>query len=339
MNLFVKLMKRGIALFCFAFVLFSFSSLANAQTEALRVSVLPQYPGPFENVSITVEDFSRDLNKVDISWTVNTKAVQHGVGMKRLELTTGALGSVTTVTINMGGVSKKVTIRPAVVDLLWQSDTYTPPFYKGKALHASQDPITVVAEPFFVDSKGARLDPEKLVYKWKQDDTVNGALSGFGKKTFKITPSILPKPIDIEVEVSSSDNSYHAVSSISIPNTNPQVIFYENKPLYGIDFAHALNNSAFEITENEARITAVPFFFSNQQNQFNLLSYNWTLNSNKVDQEGNEVILRKPENGTSGQSSINLNVKNLERFMQAASASFTAKFNNQASTQNSQTIF
>jgi len=321
------------------FLFFVFTSFAHAQTDALRVTVLPQNPGPLENVSITVEDFSRDLNKVNISWSVGNKVVEQGVGLKRFELSTGVLGTVTTVSINMGGVTRKVTLRPAAVDLMWQADTFTPPFYKGKALHSSQDLIVAVAEPFFVDSKGVRLDPSKLIYEWKRDKTINAALSGYGKKTFRITPSILPKPIEIEVEVSSSDNTYRATASVTIPNTTPEILFYENKPLYGIDFAHALNEKDFEIKESEARIIAMPLFFSNQQNNFGLLSYDWTLNGNRVNEQGSEVILRKPENGSSGQSSINLAIKNLERFMQVANAGFTAKFSNEASTQNSQTIF
>ncbi|MEK7390640.1 MAG: hypothetical protein AAB635_00705 [Patescibacteria group bacterium] len=349
MNPLVSRGKSILVIFCF-FLIFSFFAspsftptrfiaVSHAQTNALRITVVPQFPGPFETVTVDVEDFSRDLNKVDISWSVNGKIEQRGVGLKRLRLNTGALGTVTNISINMGGDIQSLTVRPATVDVLWQADTYTPPFYRGKAIHSNQDPITVVAEPFFINSQGVRLDPEKLIYRWTRNGKLNDLASGYGKKTFRIVPSILMKPIDVEVEVSSVDGIFHSVSSINIPDSKTEVLLYENHPLYGIVFERALNAKESPITNHEIRIIGVPFFFSNQQKNLGQLVYDWKLNNASVNQPGNEVIFRKPEGGGEGRSLVSLGIKNPERFAQSSSASLHVQFKDEEETPAGQNIF
>lgn len=314
------------------------SMVAHAQNTGPVVTVLPKYPGPYQNVTVKVEDFSRDINGVNISWSINGKAEKSGVGLKEFTFQTGALGSVSNVSINMGGSVETVSVRPTSVDLIWQSDTYTPPFYAGKALHSNQDPVTVVAEPFFLNSKKERLDPNKLVYKWLQDGNIVGSASGYGKKTFTVEQSILLKPISIEVEVSSTDGTYRSNARITISDIRPEVLVYENHPLYGIVFEKALNGKDFVMAGSETKITAVPFFFSNKQKNSGDLLYDWNLNNSSVSEKGNEVVFRKPENVKQGSSLISLNVKNLERFMQYADASFNIKFSNDSETR-SQNVF
>lgn len=333
---FVKLKSILFWMLVFSLVLPAF--LVHAQTEALRINVTPSHPQPFETVVISVEDFSRDLNKSEMSWSVDGKVVSSGVGLKNVSFKTGDLGTATKVDINMGGVVETVILRPSVTDLLWQADTYTPPFYKGKALHTAQDPVTVYAEPFIVNKSGTRISPDNLVYKWKLDGSVNSNASGYGKKTFTITPSILVKPINVSVEITSTDNLYGSEASIVIPNSNPEVVFYENHPLYGIRSSEALNGKDFTVVDSEARIIGEPFFFSNAQKDFNLLTYEWSLNNSKINQLENTIIVRTPSGEGSGRSLISLKIKNLERFLQTAGDTLYAVYGNNPE-QQTQSVF
>jgi hypothetical protein len=319
----------------FALAFFSLGALsADAQNSGIVINTFPKHPGPFQEVKISVEDYSRDINNTNISWSVNGKTAQAGVGLKELKLQSGGLGSVSTVSINIGGTVRTVTIRPASVDLLWQADTYTPPFYAGKALHSNQDPIIVVAEPFFVNSKKERLDPNKLTYRWLQDGNVVQAASGYGKKTFSVNPSILLKPIQIEVEVSSSDGVYQATSRITIADTKPETLAYEDHPLYGIVFERALNGKEFVMAGSETKIFAAPLYFSNEQEDRGSLLYNWNLNNANITEKGSEIVFRKPENVRQGTSFVSVNTKNPERFMQFSDASFNIRFNNDTGATN-----
>jgi len=76
----------------------------------------------------------------------------------------GSLGEKKTVTIKVvsrrgGYLEEKITFQPALVDLMWEANTYTPPFYKGKALTSSKSSITVTAIPQLKTSDKKILDP------------------------------------------------------------------------------------------------------------------------------------------------------------------------------------
>lgn len=311
---------------CF-FLIFSFLiPVSLSQTNALSVEIIPKYPKPFETVRITIEDYSRDLNKVDISWSLNGKVEKSGQGLKKFQLTVGALGTVSDVSVNMGGIVHRLTLRPAVTDILWQTDTYTPPFYAGKALHSNQSLITFEAEPFFITEGGVRLDPETLVYNWKNNGKLNNSASGYGKRTLKYSSTILLKPVDVSVEVSSTDGVFRSLSSVTVADSETETVFYENHPLYGIIFETALNDKEFLIEGREVNIKAVPYFFSNQQKNFDGLSYDWKLNNSPLDQRDDGIIFRKPEGVAKGRSLVSLTVKNPEKFMQNSSASLYVNY-------------
>src|SRR3990167_10337236 len=75
------------------------------------------------------------------------------------------------------------------VDLLWQGNSYVPPFYEGRTLWSSQSRITFLAIPH-----GAGIgNPANLTYKWTKNGTVLGNINGVGKNTLSFIDSILSK--------------------------------------------------------------------------------------------------------------------------------------------------
>lgn len=311
---------------------FALHSVVSAQAPARRINISPESPGPFQSVTISVEDFSGDIDATKITWTVNGKAATEGTGRKSYTVRTGALGTKTDVSINIGGSVENVSLRPAVVDLHWQADTYTPPFYQGKAQHSNQDTVTVVAEPFFLTSAGARINPDALVYRWKVDGRVNQNASGYGKKSFQVASSVLPKPLTVDVDVYSADETYRGQATIVIPESTPEVLLYENDPLYGISFSKALNGGEHTISNTEVTVLGIPFFFSNSQRNTGSLTKIWKLNGNTINESGDEIILKKPSGDVSGRSQISFEVKNPVRFMQNAKGDFYVRFNNENSS-------
>src|SRR5262245_18430252 len=81
------------------------------------------------------------------------------------------------------------------VDLLWQGEVYTPPFYLGRALWSGQSRLTVVAVPH-VGSSAAN----SLVYRWTRDGEVLGNASGVGKRTLSFNDSVLSKATQIQLD-------------------------------------------------------------------------------------------------------------------------------------------
>ena len=59
--------------------------------------------------------------------------------MTTFTFTAGSLGKTQKVTVNGvendgTSITQSISVMPASIDLIWQAHSYTPPFYKGKAL-------------------------------------------------------------------------------------------------------------------------------------------------------------------------------------------------------------
>ncbi|TAL48820.1 hypothetical protein EPN83_03455 [Patescibacteria group bacterium] len=309
------------------------AQLANfgLQASQLSVTLIPETPGPNESVSIEAESFIVDLNAANISWTVNGKVERRGVGEKRLVITTGGLGGVTTVGIYvqpLNGLpfSDTVTIRPALVDLLWEARTYTPSFYRGKALYSQESDITVAALPHFVDSNSRTLPRENLIYQWSNNGTVLGGVSGYGRGSFTFTGSLFEKREVVAVEVQSTDGRFRAKKSITITPVSPRIVFYENHPLFGPLYNQAVGNE-FALKNKEVSVLAVPYFFSAAERGDPQLEFQWSLNSNPAQsQDERDTITLRQEDEARGKSQISLSVQNISRLLQSDKKDFFVSF-------------
>ena len=154
-------------IFSITFFVFAVSLFAHAQTpsfgEVVLFDVSPENPRPNQIVTIDIESFSIDLDRADsITWLINNEVVSRGAGIKQMQFETGKLGSHSVIDVvvrgtSMGAITESITIAPTEVDLIWEADSYTPPFYSGKALPASDADITIVAISQFVTSSGTKL--------------------------------------------------------------------------------------------------------------------------------------------------------------------------------------
>ena len=99
----------------------------------LEVKTIPETPGPSEMVRVSIESYLTDLNKATISWSLNGKVVDRGVGRKSFSFQNGPSGKTTRLTIpittNAGEyITKEFSGNPVGLTILWEADTYTPPF-------------------------------------------------------------------------------------------------------------------------------------------------------------------------------------------------------------------
>ncbi|MEK7510610.1 MAG: hypothetical protein AAB582_00005, partial [Patescibacteria group bacterium] len=89
--------------------------------ETLGVVVTPQYPRPYQTVSVRPESTLIDLAASQVTVSANGTVVSRGSGSTPVNVTVGAAGSLTTIrvtaTSNGQTYSKEVRIRPAEVSL------------------------------------------------------------------------------------------------------------------------------------------------------------------------------------------------------------------------------
>jgi hypothetical protein len=294
-----------------------------------NLTISPQNPGPNQTVTARLDSNATDINRADISWSVNGETKSSGKGLKTFTFQTGDLGAKTTLEVLMISAegypwTKSITLTPAKVALLIEAESYTPPFYRGKAYFPYQGRARVTAVPSFVDENGKQIPPEQLVFKWKQGTQNMIDSSGLGKNILTYRSGVLIRANSVSVEVSSLDQQYVANASVNITPVEPKTILYENNPEYGILYNKALSDP-FSLKATEITVTAVPYFFTAASSNDSNLKYDWNLNGTAVGNGGNSIVLHNPGGG-GGRALLSLQLSNTVDYFQFANASLNINF-------------
>jgi len=285
----------------------------------------PEYPSANQTVSAKIEIYGLEIDKYKISWLVNGKLIEQGIGQKEFFFQTGGWGSSTTLTIQVntqekGQIQKQIKITPTDVSLIWEAETYTPPFYKGKAVNSSNSIINVTAVPNFIDRDGKTINYKNLIYNWKEDGKVKGSQSGYGKSTFSFEGPQITNSKDITVEVESLNKTLVVIKTISIRSNKPKIVFYEEDPLLGTLYNKAIENK-FNLNSEELKVKASPFFFSPQDE----IKYKWIVDNQTINNLENQITLRRPLNQT-GLSQISLKIQNMDSILQFVDNNFSINY-------------
>lgn len=317
-----------IAIIIFPFVSSAQSILPPGYEEEVILKMNPEIPAPKENVSIRVENYSTDLNKSLIIWRLNGINQKQEVGLINYSFVAPEAGRQTTVEVEIqkpngaGTLKKSLKIAPAGLDLVYEAQTYTPPLYKGRALFSHQSNVIVAAIPDFVEN-GIKLSKENIVYTWEKNDQVIQSISGLGKDSVNFQGDLISRPFTVSVTAQSPNSNIKAKRRITINPINPNVVIYENNPLYGNIFEKALN-TAFNFDREELGITAIPYFFSSNKKDTSSLKYNWFENGKQIsnDSFGSFINYTNIGREKSGVSNLSVSVSNTDKILQSNNFGF-----------------
>lgn len=318
----------------------SFGQIFNQVPEAnLSVSLTPEIPGPNEDVSAEIISFETNLDKANVIWRINGNIVSSGTGKRKIFFKTGNLGattnlSLTVTTIEGVTINRQITIRPTSVDIIWEAETYTPPFFKGKSLFSHESLITFTAIPSITGQNGSTPSPQNLIYTWKRNGSALPDFSGYGKNTYKYKSGIISRPVQIEVVVTSPNSDSLGRGFATVYPIDPLVVFYEKNPLYGIMFNKSISGNIKLEDKREIEIVALPLFFSGKTISNNKIVYDWKINNGTIDSKTLErsKIFRPIEN-TSGSSIISVSAQNTDGLLQTADKGFNLEFTTNESNQ------
>lgn len=314
--------KSLILIILLIITFFGFFTYAQVRDTDIVLSISPEYPSPNQDVNATLNSYVLDLNKANISWSVNSQELSIGIGKKSFSFRVGdnkssIVLSVTIDTIDGQSILKTLTMKPAGVDMLWEAyDSYVPPFYKGKALVSSQGIFKVVAIPSLINQSG-QVNINNLSYVWTKDGSVYSDSSGWGKNYLIFQNSYLDKGNSVSVKISDISGGANASGRITLRTVNPKVIFYENDPLLGTKWEIALNNGV-TINPKGETLVAEPYFFSPNNIDSSKLSFDWSINGEKTETPNFKNVLSvKPEAGQSGNAIIKVIVNNTQTLFQS----------------------
>jgi len=319
------------ACFLFSFLLFA-PLTASAQfgvggADALTLTLTPERPGAYTRVEAELESFVVDLSRSFIRWSVNGKVITEGDGEVSAVFETGAFGettrlSVSALTFDGQVLSKTIALRPAEVQLIWQARSYTPPFYKGKALFPLQGVGTVIAVPAFPNGEGGFMNPKELIYNWSEGGEATSDGSGFGKDVFAVIGRIPIRPLVIGVDVATRDGTLNGRGEITIEAIQPVVRLYEDHPLYGLRFERALNGT-FALSGKEIKVSTVPYYFETNRRGAPAISYDWSLNGAALKSERGSAVTLRRVSDESGLSRLSLQVQHGDKMFQGSDAAVT----------------
>jgi hypothetical protein len=333
-NLFKRGMKNSnkkipelaiwFTVFCVALGFFAASPALALSPESIFVDVVPEHPAPNEETTISLRSFSANLDIVSISWLVNGRPMISGIGKKSFSVTAGAVGTNTTVTANIflpeGQITKTVVLRPATTTLLWQAtDSYTPPFYKGRAIPTPGSSIKVVAMPEAGGSKN-------MTYSWEKDYSAIPEASGYGKSHYTYTHDIFDNMNTVTVETLSVDQKFASSARVTVVPKDPEILFYRDDPEMGIIWEDTFSN--YEFITGPVVVVAAPYFISPKDLWRGELDWEWYINDKPVDRFtaiGN-VLPLQIEEGTSGTAKLRLEVDNIAKFLQTATKEIKIQF-------------
>lgn len=301
-------------------------------TEQISVTQIPQIPKPGEAVSVEIESYSTDFNKAQIKWTLNDKVISSGFGIKKITFNAPASGKTSvlkiTITKEGGGViQKNITINPADVDLMYEAQTYAPPFYKGKKLFTSESNISFIAVPNFVLSSGKKIPDEQLVYTWSVNGSIIESVSGYGRNIFVTKGTLIERPMTVQVDVSASNSTLKATQKINLVSTKPEFILYENNPLLGVVYEKAIQG-IFNLQRPQIDFEGVPFFFDAQYKDSTNLKYTWSINgvSIKTKSSNENYLILQNDKNQEGQAVISTSIQHTKNILQNTASKIQLQF-------------
>lgn len=324
------IMQKLFIFSCALIIVFSVgTSQVFAQLElGLRegdVSVLlsPEIPKPNQTVMITLSSFSINIDTLMIIWKKDGATLKTGLGVKSISVESPNIGESITVTAEIfskgASIKKTVFIRPSEIDLLWEAtDSYVPPFYKGKALPGSEGAIQIVAIP---NTGSLGIKGSDLVYTWRKNFTAVPSLSGYGKQSITTRLGYLNPSELIEVEVKNVSGTYKATDRVTITPIKPKILYYEIDPMLGL-----LTNKAIEsghtIAQASFELFASPFFFSVKDLASNELIYKWVVGGKSVPSGAikNRITLQFEEKAA-GSTQVTTDIDSAAKIFQRANAS------------------
>jgi len=297
----------------------------------LSIEFSPEHPAPKEVVRIQARSTTIDLPGAVLLWVVDGETITEGAGADTVTVTAGPLGSETSIVLTVfeNGVertSAQAYIRPVELDLLWEADSYTPPFFRGRALPSAGTTLRLEARPRFQRVDGSLISTGDIIFTWRRNGYVIPGTSGRGKTSVVIEGPSLFGTDTISVEAKSTDELYESVASTRIASTEPHLALYQNHPVFGIAYHQALG-AENRISETEASFSAVPYFADAHHPDSGDLLYEWRVNGTQIGnnaQRPSAITINAA--GSAGTASVTLALTHISNFFLSASGSWGLAF-------------
>lgn len=291
---------------------------------SLDVSIFPEFPRAGEAVTLRAENIANGAGATYV-WRVNGSVIDQGIGVRAITITAGGLGSETIVSVSAsenGSVvgEKTILIHPADVDIVWEGNTYTPPFLPLRPLPNPSSSVKLLAVPHIVRD-GARAAASDLVYTWRINRSQAPVASGYGRNVITATPPQFANAFEVSVVAATRDGAVQAEGVAVIRPAIPEVVIYENAPLLGIIFEKAVGDE-FVLKDTETSFSAFPLYVASADAP----EYEWRLNGNAVSGNSPRDITFRREGEGGGVYTVEFSLQNALALFERVATKFSLRF-------------
>lgn len=313
----MRFLKISLSIFaCLAIVLASASVSAQTLDDSdIILELSPNNPGAYDVVEAEITSFIINPNILDIQWYLDGQLVEGGVGVTKTSFTMKGDGEATILEVRVfinpvQVVTKRRSLQPLSVDILWEAtDSYTPPFYHGKALAPSEGEIRFVALP-----TSGRND---LVYNWKKGSVEQPNASGFGKRAFVTRNNFFEQDTDVSVSLTDRSGRNGGETDIEVPRYQPLAILRA----IGIDGDTTTINTrgVLNMPRGLTVLRVDPYYFS--FDDISELETRWVLNDRTQPTE-NPLSIVLDNSSERGRGIIDLTLRHATRVLQETQQRF-----------------
>jgi hypothetical protein len=318
-------------IFLIFIVLFSINTFAATGPEEIAelkekvyFNISPTKPNIGDPVEIEAKMYGTEIKNSNFIWSVGGKTIKEGMGANRLNFTLSEKTKMDLKITTGAGVTinKIFEFDPKKIIIVWESKTYTPPFYKGKPFYSQESSLVLNA---------INLDQENPLtntynnYVWKIDTTVKGKESGVGYSSYIYTGDILGLEPLFSVTMSNISNSknssknnvFNNESTLRVQALPTEIISYEKSPLLGVLFNKKIP-STYNLNKNETTIVSYPVNYAFSSSLSGI--YEWYINDVKINTSLNEISFKKTKEDQ--QSRITLKITNPSSILQTINKSY-----------------
>jgi hypothetical protein len=244
---------------------------------AFSLGVSPSFPKPHTAVTIRLQDYSINAVGAAVFWFVDGVEQTAAKNERSLTIEAGAVGTEQTVQAILrqanGEVSTSVVIRPTVVDLVLESETYVPSFYKGRALPNRNGTVRAIA----LVHDGETHTANTYAYRWTLGEDVLFAGPVLGKQSVSFDMPLFNK--NLSVEVFDASGKSVGRSAMILDAVEPELHFYEWSPLKGL-YQRELSDP-FVLIGEETVVYGEPYFVTRSP-EGEMASFAWRVNGAPV---------------------------------------------------------
>jgi len=319
----VVLFIGGISLFLGLSTPVSAQLQDSLMSNTISIELSPQYPDPGDVVQATLNDYSVNTAGSAISWSFDSIPQTEYANQRSLSFIAPPAGDsiVLTATItNQSGqmLQARQTITPLYLDVIVEPQTYSPPFYKGRALPIFGSQVFLTA--LLQDDSGP-VDDSNYTYTWRiNNKTVDGGGARGGFRTQITIPH--GQNQRISVDVLDQQNRLISRKTVLVPTAAVDIRFYENHPLYGLS-TKAITDG-FTMLSNSTNIYAIPYNLANSAFQQDLFT-EWRINNRQSTASNNPFEITLSQQGT-GTAKLAFKLRNRAELLQGGENSVVVNF-------------